>query len=329
MSNRRYPFFVFGLVLLLGACATSVPVQVQKPAEINMRGAKTVAVLPFGYPTEGQNLTLEPYQLALARFYGLPLPTQNPLERQMAAYLTSQVNSLIANSRVYTLTQSETLRNAGAPSSPLAVDAVLTGRIQQMDVRATSGTEDRKDADGNVTTVPWSQLDFVLVFDYQALDTATQTVLGSKVKRDNETLRWFPTQGGREPDAAEVWRRLIDSQVGSMSRELIPFTVTEYRTLAEDTTDNPVMKQAKTLVENGFYERARGLYDEVYASTRNFAAGFNAALMLELEGNIWAAADAMERLSDNTANPQALREWQRMNQTIEEEAQARAQTVRP
>ncbi len=65
--------------------------------------------------------------------------------------------------------------------------------------------------------------------------------------------------------------------------------------------------------------RALDLFSRIYAETDNFAAGYNAAVLTKILGDLAAAIDLMDALYSSSGNPKAAKEKERMLRTLADE----------
>jgi TolB-like protein len=76
------------------------------------------------------------------------------------------------------------------------------------------------------------------------------------------------------------------------------------------------MKDALALVKSGSYRPALTRYQAIYSASGEFAAGYNAAIMAEVLGEMNNAIALMGSLYDDTGNPKARTELERMRSTL-------------
>jgi hypothetical protein len=79
---------------------------------------------------------------------------------------------------------------------------------------------------------------------------------------------------------------------------------------------DPRMKNAKAMLKEKSFRSAYTLYTDIYNDSHNFAAGFNAALCAEIGGDIEQAAALMQKLWEDTGNPKAQKELERIQTVI-------------
>jgi hypothetical protein len=90
--------------------------------------------------------------------------------------------------------------------------------------------------------------------------------------------------------------------------------------MKETSRDKVVKQRAKdagALVKAGGYKSAQSAFMGIYQDTGSFAAGFNAALLIEVQGDLEGAAAFMQRLYNDTGNPKAVSETARLQRAME------------
>jgi len=89
--------------------------------------------------------------------------------------------------------------------------------------------------------------------------------------------------------------------------------------MMENSRDKAVKQRAKdadALVKAGNYRNAENAFLRIYQDTGSFAAGYNASLLIEVQGNLEGAAAFMQRLYDDTGNPKAAAEVARLQKAM-------------
>jgi hypothetical protein len=92
----------------------------------------------------------------------------------------------------------------------------------------------------------------------------------------------------------------------------------ERERVIKDKTILNQLKDADAQTKNGDYRGALAVYNRIYASTSSFAAGYNAAIVTELLGDLPGAITLMRRLAAETGNPRASSEAARLQQYLAE-----------
>ena len=93
----------------------------------------------------------------------------------------------------------------------------------------------------------------------------------------------------------------------------------------KDKTDDPRMEQADELVKGRIYDAALDLFLEVWDDTGNPAAGFNAAILYEITGDLDTAIAQMKEVARRTGEKKAMREYNRLLETQREQQRLQEQ----
>jgi TolB-like protein len=117
---------------------------------------------------------------------------------------------------------------------------------------------------------------------------------------------------------------IANSRLANLARDVAPYTAIESRSLMnEKSKDKELkikMKDAEALVKGGNYRGALSSYLIIYNNYNNFAAVHNAAIMHEVLGDAPAAAELMQKVIEETGNPQAYDVLSRLNRSMQEKA---------
>jgi len=338
---------VYGLLILvlLGfvfGCSTSIPVTVTKPAEINMSGNRVIAVLDFRYPVKDKTISgKDLLQWAISKLTGLDLPTELNVEQRVAEYTTSQVIVTLLNTGYFQLVSPQEVAQTmqgGISASTTAVDigkavkaqAIVNGDLYLLDARDQEWTDERTVTDANTgeeqtVTVPMIRRTVRVGMSYQVVNTATGNVVASR-SFESQTSTDRELEDRRDlPDVEEVYKSLIDGFMPKMAKQLAPYQVREHRTLMRDKTKDPRMEQADDLVKGKVYDSALEIFLDVWQQNGNVAAGFNAAILYEVTGQLDMAISQMKSVVDRAADKNAMREYNRLLTVKQEQERLREQ----
>ncbi|MDR2537176.1 MAG: penicillin-binding protein activator LpoB [Treponema sp.] len=292
----RFVLFMFA-ALGLGACATSIAVQVTKPPNMDTSGIERIAVMPFsttGYTT---------------------------LDRQVAQELTSAVTEIVLRTGHFTLVDAADVarRQSMRESLVTYVDGIFTGEITSLRVNDSSKLQESKNKDEKPTII-WTR-EVSLNFVYRISRTRDSSIIAQARKSDWATSSSYDTRDYLE-DPFVMAQRLIRYQLSNLARDIAPWTIQERRTLAQETSKDKALKQrmkdAERLVKERSYRSALNAFSAIYAETGSFAAGYNTAIMTEIVDSLPEAITLMQRLANATSNPKATSELARMQRTLAE-----------
>ena len=338
---------VFGLLILallglLFGCSTSIPVTVTKPAEINMSGNRVIAVLDFRYPVKDKSISgKDLLQWAISKLTGLSLPSELNVEQRVAKYTTDQVIVTLLNTGYFQLVSPQEVAQAmqgGISSSTTAVDigkavkaqAIVNGDLYILDAEDKEWTDERTITDAGTgqeqtVYVPMIRRTVWVGMSYQVVNTATGNVVASRsFESQSSTDRELENKRDL-PDVEEMYTSLLDDFMPKMAKQLAPYQVREHRTLMRDKTKDPLMEQADDLVKGKVYDSALEIFLDIWQQNGNVAAGFNAAILYEVTGQLDMAISQMKSVVDRTADKKAMREYNRLLTVKQEQERLKAQ----
>ncbi len=320
-------FFIFSL-----GCATSVAVRVTKPAEVNMSGARNIALFDFSYPSPGIQLN---NQKDIIKFLFAQAFDKNAkddsIEKQIADYTSNKLVSALVNANYFNVLSPKDVTQAmiGADNTNLGAsdiglmlgaDAVIVGSIDRMDSQELTYVNTVLEYD-KVTKKfvevekDWVERDVIIQITYRVIDVNDGRMYASKTIEQKRTddleyenylqLKTFDT----------LYKSGADTIIAQIARQIAPYVVTEYRYLKKDKMKDDRMKQADEFVKGGIYEKAMDLFMAIWSDSSNPAAGYNAAIMLEVIGDIDGAIDMMETVMDAYPEADIMREYNRLKTT--------------
>ena len=329
MRKRFAPIGVAALAALFFGCATAVPMRVTKPAEVNMAGARNIAVFDFTYPVQGITLKSEKeiFNLLLTEALDLKIE-EDTIEKRIAAYASNNlVQSLVETDYFQVLSPKDVTQAMIGADNPnlgltdvglaLGADAIIVGSVDVMTPEEKTYQKDVYVKDPKTKKLVKTKADYIsrsiyIEITYRVLDAADGSMYASRTLENNQSREVKLDDKDKLPKYEDLYLKAIDAVVPSIAKQLAPYTVTEYRYLKEDKTKDPKMKQADEFVKGGIYQKALNLFMEVWESNQNPAAGFNAAIMLEAVGDIDGAIELMDNVMDISPDKDIMREYNRL-----------------
>jgi hypothetical protein len=318
---------VLGAVFFLSSCATQIPVQVKKPAEINMSGARKIALLDFDYPRREKTSNI--LGLLYLSLTGEKNEQRNTIEEKLAKYMTDQLTLALLNTNYFTIISSKDIVAAMAKSGEASPGAVEIGKRSEAqaivvgEITAVSRTERTvyeqeklKDAQTGATViknVAYDECQDMVSLTYRVVSTANGQIIATKSFEQTRTQK---IKIGKESliSQEEVCRELMNAWIPQITKQIAPYEVTEYRTMVADKAKDPDMKQADQLVKDKAYEKALSLYLAIWARTQNPAAGVNAAIMYDVTGRLADALTLIDKVAGSTGDKSAIKEQTRLRQ---------------
>jgi len=332
---KKLVFTPLLLMLLLG-CSTMVPVDVMKPAEVNMGNMKTIAILNFGYPALGYgDATVELIiRDTIGRYLGVS-SVRNSEQESVAKYATDRFISLLIDTNYFTILDPTNIEGAIITANKISLspvelgqvlgaDALLTGSITYLNTNVDTQRNANKDKKtGKVTYTTTYTKKAELQLSYRILNAQTGQLVATK-QFGGETSS-SASEYGDLPDNRKMYQSILDSILRPVPRQLVPYKVTEYRALMTDETKDPEMQKLDELTKKKFYQDALNGYLAVWKNKQNVAAGYNAAIMREITGDIDGAIALMTEVANTTKNEKALKEIDRLKNSKQEAEAAAAQ----
>jgi hypothetical protein len=343
MKQRAiFGFLILSLLGLLFSCSTSIPVIVTKPAEINMSANRVIAVLDFRYPVKDKTLSgKDLLQWAISKLTGLDLPKELSVEQKVANHTTSQVIVTLLNTGYFQLVSPQEVAQAmqgGISSSTTAVDigkavkaqAIVNGQLYLLEAKDQRWTDKQTTTDASTgeeqtVEVPMIRRSVWVGMSYQVVNTATGNVVASRAFESQASTDREYDNRRNLPDVEDMYTEIIDTFMPMMAKQLAPYQVREHRSLMRDKTKDPRMEQADELVKGKIYDSALEIFLSVWRQNGNVAAGFNAAILYEVTGQLDMAIDLMKNVVDATADSKAMREYNRLLTVRQEQERLRQQ----
>lgn len=304
--TRTSLFLILGLMFF--SCATTVNVQLTRPAELDLNGARTVSILPIKpyayYKNSGSSIG---QQILIATFYQI-FDIKDSDEQLAINTLQSQLERGLIDSPYIKLVSADAVQSAIKNGTLNPADVYLTGEISYYNVDDQRRSERKQvkaateDEPAEYTIVDrWTRYVY-LNFKYQVVDSSTNKIIAYDqydIKRnssDYESKRDLPTAYS-----------LIDSEVkyaaNKILKELQPYVITKSITLLETKTkDKEIkaqMKAADELAKNSLLEKASEEFSRIYKETDLVEAGYNAAILQEALGNLSVAERMMLEVYEN------------------------------
>jgi hypothetical protein len=207
----------------------------------------------------------------------------------------------------------------------LGADALITGSIGYMNTKIIEERTPIKDPKGVINSYSASYTKKASIqVNYRILNAKTGELVATKQFSGDKTSD-KAIDYSKLPDNMQMYQELLDSLLYGLPKQLVPYKVTESRQLMADETKNPEMERMNDLVVKKFYKDALDGYLKIWRAETNVAAGYNAAIMLEITGDMDGAIALMTQVADKTKNERALREIERLNKTKRESEAASKQ----
>jgi hypothetical protein len=320
-------FYLIILSLLLFSCATSIPVSVMKPAEVNMSDAKKIAVMEVSYPAKGKKVTgNNAFELIISAYQAVKAGVGDPVQSNIANYSRDKILLTLINTAYFEVisnTQVDALLGESAGrvdpktmNEKLGAQAIIIAELVKMNEEFKDGYEKVMVAQDKFEDRYYAERSCSIELIYRVIDARTGSVIAVRTltgkSSDKQDAR------NKLKNEETLYRTIIDQIIPPMGRQLAPYRVTEYRVLMKDKTKDERMKQADAFVKGGMYQDAFNLFMRIYNENGNIAAGFNAGICIELMGDLDRAIEFMANLARRSPEQRIFSEMDRMKRTKKE-----------
>jgi hypothetical protein len=208
----------------------------------------------------------------------------------------------------------------GLKDYPGAVDAVIALNTA-FSVQDDSHTDKRAAVDSNGNAVKDAEGKTVYrdvrVYDrsvtvnmsYQAVRSRDSSLIGQGTKSATSP-KSSSEDRSQLPAPADLVARTINGPLNEFAAEIVPTQRSLSITLAKEAENKEAKKEmsaAEKLAKAKNYADAAASFGEIYGKYKNFAAGYNQAVLTEVAVTTEAAIELMEALARETNNPEAQR----------------------
>ena len=293
---------LISLLFTLVSCATTVNVNLTRPANLDLNGAKTIAVLPIKpYAYYREYDTSLGTEILINTFYQM-FEITDPDEDAAIRALQGTIESGLMQSPYISLVSAAEVQRAQEKGYINPADVYLTGEIAYFNI-SDSATETKKlikPAEGNRK----AEYEFIktwnrkveCIFRYQVVDSGTNKVLSYReIKCNDEAYNY---EHKRDlPSAYSIIESEVKYAGKKILKELQPYVVTKSIKLLETKTKDKVLKErfksAEKLADNGLIKDSINAFTKIYEETDLMEAGYNAAILQEALGNLSVAEKMM------------------------------------
>jgi hypothetical protein len=267
MKKHVFPSLLAAMLVLgLVSCATTVPIKSVRQPAIDTAGILRLAIKPF---ENGSGIS-------------------NPDTVQLTWYLTDKAAALIAGTQKFIVV---------APTDPNA-DGMFQGELTIITSKYSREEKKAKDKNGKSYTAITHKRDVSIEFSYSVISSRTDMPVGKLVKKGSQSSTSTESPD-KLSDTITLAKSIVDSLMGGLSNDIVPYIVSEDRKLMNETSKDKVlkakMKTALALVKNGNYEEAINQYDIISSESGSLAARTNAGILRQ---SIASDKDAHARLSE-------------------------------
>ena len=281
MNKARISFLIFfAAVLVFAGCKTVVPVRIIRPAEIDLSSFDAVVVLPFektgtdSYNNSGSKSLHSKY----TPFD--PVFSDSKDIQKIKDYICSEFSNQIKESTYLKTMALEKLRNESAKT------VYILGSLISYESSIDSYKTD-KQIGGKLVSIPTFKktLNFSLVLNFiddletkHSVYTVNQDVRVSSVECEDKY---------ELPDDFTLAKRNIDAFVAKTMRSIQPYDSVKKLTLMYH--NDAEMRKAAYFAKEEYFTVALERYSVLFETKGYYEAGYNAAVLQEVVGNLEAA----------------------------------------
>ncbi len=269
--------FVIASAFIATSCATSFSMRIQRAADVDLNGAKSITVSAI-VPPSGKSVRSDDIS-------------------DVIDYLQTNLEQKLYDSGYYQVVDKRDRRNIP--------DVYFDSSITKFKVEDNRQTNKTKDEDDNeIITYSYNRR-VDLEISYKYVDSETNKVIESKTFSANRSSNY--AEDPRDlPVPFNMIKSDLDSFITKIMKQIEPYYEDKTFTLLKDKSKNEEFKIADGLAKKGFYEEALEGFTAVYESTEMFEAGYNAAILMEALGYLDKAEESMNNLYIVYGNKKAL-----------------------
>jgi len=284
--NRKLYLSIITLQLLLLSCTTTVIYQVDHPPLVDLRAVKTITVIPLEWNKFGRY-------------------------NRLANDVTQALTNGIKRYGKFTFLNPAVLRDVDTAEYCEYVDVYITGNIINVESNDRSETREEKSGDKTTTKVYITRTVTVDI-EYKYIRAINNEVLGTFKKTEMHSItfdnsrrseKWwanllldvFIPQG---ESADKIAKSAIARFSREMMREILPWTEIEKKRIEKSAGKDKRFKEAEKLVRQKRYFYALVLYKNIYEETNSAIAGYNTAILLQVNDQYEDALELLEDLNE-------------------------------
>lgn len=287
-------------ILFLSGCSTTISTRVKRPAQLDLEGARSIAVVPFQEAKRDG---------ALVSIISIILTGRNPDNeksetKRIADYITDQLNSAIAEEAYFDLISSHVVEKKLRDNEKAPCDIYITGHIQGFECKIDRESHVEKTKKGERRYYTYSKhVDYTLV--YEIIDSET----GRVIQHHTDNISQTSSESEYEyalPSVYDMTTGQVSGSIRGFIKKIQPYYENISYTLLKDKEKNPDMKTALKLAKNGSLDSAQRIFLDIYETESIWEAGYNAALIYQAKEEYSKAEQLMEEVADKSRNEKAF-----------------------
>ena len=307
MKNVSRLIFISFFISVLLSCATTLTVNVTRPAKLDLNGAKTISVLPFK-PSDYYGL-YEPANgivVVISDFFRL-FDRSAPEERRCISYFHDEIEQGLMTSPYVQLVSAAAVQTALNNGNAIPADVYLTGEIVYFDIEDEKEVVRKKveeedddenygiisvssDSSSDKKTVKYITEEYFtrrvkMEFRYQVVDSKSNKIISYDRSSISERSSRYDKKSSL-PSAYSLLEYDLRNISRKILRDLQPYVVRKSIKLMQDKSKMPAIKAADGLARDGYLKESYEQFLQIYRDTNMLVAGYNAAMILEALGRL-------------------------------------------
>lgn len=286
---------LFSLTLMLAglslfSCATTVGMTVDRPAEVDLNGAKVLEVLPFQISDKTRTSSL----FDTDYYFNNSYRRNNRDEMEIIDSFQTLVEESIKSTGYYNLLSTQSYKDYIKSRNDNSTDVYMIGEIYNYRNRVEKSETKKVDGD-NIKILTSYQRVVEFNFAYQFIEAGTTNVLYSNSFSVSESS-YSKDNESELPTPYSIVKNTLSSKASYIARSIKPNK--EYRSLSLlNKKKNDDMELANKYAKNGLIEESYKKYVSIYEASYLFEAGYNAAVILEAQGRLEEAQELARKLT--------------------------------
>lgn len=285
--------FLFVFMLLLTSCATSVGMKVTRPAEIDLHGATSIAVLPFR--TGNDSFYTDDYFSYFDYFLQILNASKYVNERQIVDGFQRMLEKEISRSTDLILINSNSAESYLERGKKCPSDVFIIGSIRNLKNDIDEKSLQKKEGN-EIITLTSCKRNVSFDLRYQVVESSTNKVIYTDTIYFSEESA-TASRVSDLPSPFEMARYKLQSKAENLINGFTPHEMTRYLSLLDGPKNHLEMERANELAKNDLLEQSYKKYMQIYRQENLFEAGYNAAVILESMTRFDEALDLAEEIA--------------------------------
>lgn len=304
-------------------CTTRVSVSVTKPSNIDMSEYRDLAIINTQYSEEKKitfgDVLKRPIQALLGK------KDHNTMSNYVIKYTTDSLLRSLSRNNYFNIATYPSLNSIKDDDIDSIIQIEFTKIIFFDEFYYDSvPTIDPITQEYTEEEIQYIKREIEYSFIYKVLDIKGNNIITEGTFNDIKADIREVENKYKLKTTEELFESSIDHYTIEISKELSPYTKIERREILNDIT-NRKLKEAKRLVRQANYDEAYLLYIKEWDVNRTFKAGYNAAVILEILGNLPGAVNLMKEVVVETGHDKAIYAYSRLNRTMEDQSRIKKQ----